>query len=43
VIELPGFEDIVQQIFDVALLSGVRFPEIAEPGSTATATWFVLP
>jgi uncharacterized protein (TIGR03032 family) len=44
--EIAGFlrfEDIVQEIFDVALLSGVRFPEIAEPASTATSTSFVLP
>jgi uncharacterized protein (TIGR03032 family) len=37
------FEDLVQEIFDVALLPGVRFPEIAELGSTATSTSFVLP
>ena len=37
------FEDYVQEVFDVAVLPGVRFPEIAEPGSTATSTSFVLP
>jgi len=37
------FEDFVQEIFDVALLPGVRFPEIAEPGSTAVSESFVLP
>ena len=37
------FEDLVQEIFDVALLRGVRFPEIAEPGSTAASTTFVFP
>ena len=37
------FEDIVQEIFDVALLPGVRYPEIAEPGSTAASESFVLP
>ncbi len=25
------FEDLVQEIFDVAVLPGKRFPEIAEP------------
>jgi uncharacterized protein (TIGR03032 family) len=37
------FEDLVQEIFDVAFLRRVRFPEIAELGSTATSTSFVLP
>ncbi len=37
------FEDIVQEIFDVALLSGARFPEIADPSSTAASESFVLP
>ncbi len=37
------FEDLVQEIFDVALLPGARFPEIAEPGSTAASTTFVFP
>jgi uncharacterized protein (TIGR03032 family) len=37
------FEDLVQEIFDVALLRRVRFPEIAELGSTATSTSYVLP
>ncbi len=37
------FEDIVQELFDVALLPGARFPEIAEPSSTAAASSFVLP
>lgn len=37
------FEDIVQELFDVALLPGARFPEIAEPVSTAATTSFVLP
>jgi uncharacterized protein (TIGR03032 family) len=44
--EIAGFlrfEDLVQEIFDVALLPGARFPEIAEPGSTAVSTSFVLP
>jgi uncharacterized protein (TIGR03032 family) len=40
---LLRFEDLVQEIFDVALLPGARFPEIAEPGSTAASESFVLP
>jgi hypothetical protein len=42
VVELLRFEDIVQEIFDVALLPGTRYPEIAKPGSSAAATSFVL-
>jgi uncharacterized protein (TIGR03032 family) len=44
--EIAGFlrfEDLVQEVFDVALLAGARFPEIAEPGSTAVSTSFALP
>jgi hypothetical protein len=37
------FEDLVQEVFDVALLPGKRHPEIAEPGSSAVATSYVLP
>ena len=37
------FDDLVQEVFDVALLPGTRYPEIAEPGSTAVASSFVLP
>jgi uncharacterized protein (TIGR03032 family) len=37
------FEDLVQEIFDVALLPGARYPEIAEPSSTAASESFVLP
>jgi uncharacterized protein (TIGR03032 family) len=37
------FEDLVQEVFDLALLPGVRYPEIAEPGSTATMSSFQLP
>lgn len=36
------FEDLVQEIFDVAILPGARYPEIAEPGSSAVATSFAL-
>lgn len=43
VIGFLRFEDLVQEIFDVSLLPGVRFPEIAEPGSTAVSESFVLP
>jgi uncharacterized protein (TIGR03032 family) len=37
------FEDLVQEIFDVELLPGIRFPEIAEHGSEAVKSSFVLP
>jgi uncharacterized protein (TIGR03032 family) len=37
------FDDLVQEVFDVALLPGTRYPEIAEPGSSAVATSYVLP
>ena len=37
------FDDLVQEVFDVALLAGQRNPEIAEPGSPAVATSYVLP
>jgi uncharacterized protein (TIGR03032 family) len=37
------FEELVQEIFDVALLPGVRYPEIAEEGSDAASQSFVLP
>ncbi|MDQ2699936.1 MAG: TIGR03032 family protein, partial [Actinomycetota bacterium] len=37
------FEEQVQEIFDVALMAGMRYPEIAEPGSTAALTSFQLP
>ncbi len=37
------FDDLVQEVFDVALLQGKRFPEIAEPRSSAVATSYVLP
>jgi uncharacterized protein (TIGR03032 family) len=36
------FEDLVQEIFEIALLPGIRYPEIAEPDSTAATTTFVL-
>lgn len=37
------FEDLVQEIFAVHALPGVRFPEIAEHGSDAVKLTFVLP
>ena len=37
------FEELVQEVFDVALLAGVRYPEIAEEGSDAATNSFVLP
>lgn len=39
---LLRFDDLVQEIFDVALLPGTRYPEIAEPTSTAVTTSFVI-
>jgi uncharacterized protein (TIGR03032 family) len=37
------FEELVQEVFDVALLAGARYPEIAEEGSDAATNSFVLP
>ena len=37
------FEEGVQEIFDVQVLPGLRFPEIAEPDSDLIAHTFVLP
>ena len=37
------FEEGVQEIFDVQVLPGVRFPEIGEPDSDLIAHAFVLP
>ena len=37
------FDDLVQEIFDVAVLPGVRFPEIAEAADLTTARSFALP
>jgi uncharacterized protein (TIGR03032 family) len=37
------FEEMVQEVFDVALLPGIRYPEIAEEGSDAATNSFVLP
>jgi uncharacterized protein (TIGR03032 family) len=37
------FEELVQEIFDVALLPGIRYPEIAEEHSDAATQSFALP
>ena len=37
------FEELVQEVFDVALLPGLRYPEIAQEGADAATTSFVLP
>jgi uncharacterized protein (TIGR03032 family) len=37
------FDDLVQEIFDVAVLAGARFPEIAEAGDATTAHSYALP
>jgi uncharacterized protein (TIGR03032 family) len=37
------FEELVQEVFDVALLPGLRYPEITEEGSDAATNSFVLP
>ncbi|CAA9497636.1 MAG: hypothetical protein AVDCRST_MAG30-1726 [uncultured Solirubrobacteraceae bacterium] len=37
------FDDLVQEVFDVALLAGKRWPEVADTHSSAVATSYVLP
>ena len=37
------FDGFVQEIFDVQVLQGIRFPEVAELGSDLVARSFVLP
>jgi uncharacterized protein (TIGR03032 family) len=37
------FEDLVQEIFDVQVLPGLRFPEFAEHGSDAVNLSYVVP
>ena len=37
------FEELVQEVFDVELLVGVRYPEIAEESSDAATNSFMLP
>jgi uncharacterized protein (TIGR03032 family) len=43
VIGFLRFEDQVQEIFDVAILPGMRFPEIAEHGSDVVNLSYVVP
>jgi uncharacterized protein (TIGR03032 family) len=37
------FEGIVQELYEVALLPGQRWPEIVEPGAELLETAYVLP
>lgn len=37
------FEGIVQEIFDVQVLAGIRLPDLAEPGDERVASSYVLP
>ncbi|MEK6278236.1 MAG: TIGR03032 family protein [Actinomycetota bacterium] len=37
------FEDLVQEVFDIAILPGARYPEIAQDGSEPVNYSFVLP
>ena len=37
------FEELVQEIFDVTILPGARYPEVAEAGSEAVSYSFALP
>ena len=37
------FDDLVQEIFDVAILLGVRYPELAEAADETTARSYALP
>jgi uncharacterized protein (TIGR03032 family) len=37
------FDGLVQEIFEVALLPGLRYPELVEPGAPLADTAFVLP
>jgi uncharacterized protein (TIGR03032 family) len=37
------FEDLVQEIFDVAFIPGARYPELAEPDGKTTARSYALP
>ncbi len=37
------FEGIVQELFEVLVLPGIRYPEIVEPGADLLDTSFVLP
>jgi hypothetical protein len=37
------FEELVQEVFDLVLLPGLTYPEIAEEGSDAASQSFALP
>jgi uncharacterized protein (TIGR03032 family) len=37
------FEELVQEIFDVTILAGARYPEVAEAGGEAVSYSFALP
>jgi uncharacterized protein (TIGR03032 family) len=43
VIGFLRFEDLVQEIFDVAILPGLQFPELAEHGSDVVNLSYVVP
>jgi uncharacterized protein (TIGR03032 family) len=43
VVGFVRFEDALQEIFDVQLLPGLRFPELEEPESELAAHAFVVP
>ena len=38
-----AFDGLVQEIFEVALLPGLRYPELVEPGAPLGDSAFVLP
>ena len=38
-----AFDGLVQEIFEVALLPGLRYPELVEPGASLGDSAFVLP
>jgi uncharacterized protein (TIGR03032 family) len=38
-----AFEGLVQEIFEVSLLTGMRFPELVEPGAPLADSAYVLP
>jgi uncharacterized protein (TIGR03032 family) len=43
VVAFLRFEDAVQEIFEVAVLPGLRFPELSEPDGELVAGTYVLP
>ncbi len=38
-----AFEGLVQEIFEVSLLTGMRYPELVEPGAPLADAAYVLP